>query len=357
MERRRVWRKKRVVLLGLFVSLLGALAWLLVPVPDPVFHGKRESEWTKSISYGPSLSDADNQEQVKRWRDLGLDGVRLLARAVDKSDHPFQRIYRKGYLRLSAMLPRFLLSLLPVPKPLVRAGPPTNVIDLLSRLGKDADVAARAVARALKSEDAGVRNSAINFFTWGEGANCLLNRMELKEKSKLLPELLRAMQDHDWVLRNNAAIALRYYPEQRKVVVPVLTNAVHDSQPNVVVLSAVALNRVAPDEITNAGVVPIVIKILKNPDDQIAYQAAELLGEMKSEPALAVPALIESLENKSSLVASTAAQALVRFKEQANVIIPALEKAAQRTDAAGGWARSELNQLESFKSANQGVRK
>ena len=64
-------------------------------------------------------------------------------------------------------------------------------------------------------------------------------------------------------------------------------------------------------------VVPIVIEILKNPDDQVAYQAAQLLGEMGVEPALAVPALTQAAQSTNALVASTAKRALAQFQEEA----------------------------------------
>jgi HEAT repeat protein len=174
-----------------------------------------------------------------------------------------------------------------------------------------------------------------------------------------LPDFIRAVEDTgaNWSPRNNATIALKYYPERREVVAPVLVKALQDPVPKVRMCAAESLYRIAPDLITKAGVVPVVIGVLKNPDDQIAWRAASLLGQMRIDPALAVPALIESLENKSSLVASTAAQALAGFKGQAETIIPALEKATRREDTAGGWAKNALKQLESEPQSDQGSRK
>ncbi|MBI2925710.1 MAG: HEAT repeat domain-containing protein [Verrucomicrobia bacterium] len=349
--------KVLILLIVVLVALLGGLTWLMLAARDPLFHGKPESEWIKGIAYGVSLPEHESQAQIKRWRDFGADGVRVLARAVEKADQPIRRTYRKIHRRVSPWLPVFLVRLLPDPGSVVTGGPPMAVIDLLSRLGEEAEAAAPAVARTLKSEDAGVRNSAVIFFG-GEGENPLLNRMDPKAKRKLLPDFIRAVEDGraSWSLRNNAAIALRCYPEQREVVAPVLVKALQDSSPWVRQSAAEALNRVAPDLIRSAGVVPIVIGVLKDPDDQIAWRAALWLGEMRTEPALAVPALVESLESPSSLVAATAAQALTRYKEQADQIIPALEKAAQRKDTAGGWAKSAAKQLESETAAKQGVK-
>ena len=174
-----------------------------------------------------------------------------------------------------------------------------------------------------------------------------------------MSEFIRAVEDkgENWGLRNNAALALKYYPEQREVVAPVLVKALQDSSPSVRQCAAESLCRVAPDQVGSAGVVPVVIGVLKDPDDQIAWRAALLLGEMRAQPALAVPALIGALENTSTLVAATAAQALVKFKESAETIIPALEKAAQRKDSVSGYAKGALKQLGAKAPEKQGVPK
>ena len=341
--------KRRNRLIGLVVTLLGGLTWLLLPPRDPLFHGKPESEWIKSIEYN------GDEQQTRQWRELGPDGVGVLVRGLEKANHPLERFYRKTYPRIAPRLPGFSLRWLPAPKMDSTRGTRMCVVSLLARLGKDARLATPAMARVLKYDDADVRTVAMAFFTLPEDANALLNELEGKEKSKLLSDLIRAVEDKraNWALRHNAALALKYYPEQRETVAPVLVNALKDPVPWVRQCAAESLNQVAPDMMVKAGVVPIVIGVLKDPNDQIAYRAAQLLGEMRQEPALVVPALIESLENSNSLVASTAAQALVKFKEQAELIIPALEKAAQREDNVSGYAKGALKQLESDASVKQ----
>jgi HEAT repeat protein len=91
-----------------------------------------------------------------------------------------------------------------------------------------------------------VRQIAITFFTSGEDEHSLLNQMRPRAKRDLLPEFVRAMQDANWGVRNNAAIALRYYPEEAQVVVPVLVKALQDPDLRVRRLAAEALRRVDP---------------------------------------------------------------------------------------------------------------
>jgi hypothetical protein len=59
-----------------------------------------------------------------------------------------------------------------------------------------------------------------------------------------------------------------------------------------------------------AGVIPVLIEILKNPDDQIAWQVPGILGDMGPKAASAVPALIASSHGSSRLVADAATRAL-----------------------------------------------
>ncbi len=342
--------KRRNLLIALVVTLLGALAWRFAPELNLLFHGKPESVWIKSIVYN------GGQEQTKLWRDFGPEGVRVLTRALDRADRVsrWERTYSRAYQRIAPRLPRFLAGWLPAVKSDSTYSTRMRLVDLLSRLGNDAQSATPAMVRALNDGVSGVRQIAISFFTRSKGGNVRLNLMPEKERRKLLPEFVRLVQDRESGVRNNAALALGIYPEQREVVAPVLVKALQDPDPQVRMCVAESLNRVAPDLIGEAGVVPVVIGVLKDPDDQIAYRAAELLGEMRVEPALAVPALMEALENTNTLVAAFAAQALVKFKESADTIIPALEKAARREDNVSGYAKGALKQLESDSVKQEG---
>ena len=100
----------------------------------------------------------------------------------------------------------------------------------------------------------GVRQIAIYFFTQGEDEHTLLNVIDARAKRELLPEFIRLMQDDNWGVRNNAVIALRYYPEQAAVVVPVLVKALRDPAPEVRRLAAAALRKNDPEAAAKAGV-------------------------------------------------------------------------------------------------------
>lgn len=346
-----VKNEKRLRTVAVLLALVGVLAavFLLLGVVtlgghDPLFRGKPESEWIKNLKYR-------DDQQVEEWRTYGEEGVQVLVSGLEHANRPGERAYRQLYRRM----PGFLMRWVPAPKDDSTRAKRMELVSLLASLGNDAKSATPTMIQTLKNdEDDSVRQSTINFFTTSEDERCLLNQLPPEEKKQLLPALIRAMQNSgNWGLRNNAANALTWFPEQREIVAPVLTNAIHDPQPQVALAAAAALNRVAPDLITNVGVVPIVVQILKNPDDQIAFRAAGLLGQMRAEPSIAVPALINSLQCTNELVACDSAQALTKFVEQADIIIPALEQATQRADNASGWAKRALKQLRSA-AAKQG---
>jgi HEAT repeat protein len=200
-----------------------------------------------------------------------------------------------------------------------------------------------------KDESDRVVESALGFFNSSGDDSCILNRLPPGQKAALLSPLLRALQNSaNWGLRNNAALSLRFYPEQRKVVTPVLLKGLKDPQPQVQLLAAEALIRVDPEAASKAGVTSILVAISKNPDDQIAWKAVTALGGRGSQLDLdlAVPALVECLRSTNSLVACSAVWALEyagkEFETYSNTIVPALISAAERTNDAAGHARNAL---------------
>jgi HEAT repeat protein len=293
------------LLLSLLVAVLGGTAWWMFRSHDANFHGKRESEWIKAISYN------GNDTQTQQWRELGPEGLRLLSRTLDRG-----RFYRKAYRWTMPRLPGALNRVLypRLPKPEDDHATRMCVISLLSSFGKDAKPVESAIARALDDDDSGVRLSALGCYETG-----LLEVIGEKEKAARLPAFLRAMQDNDWGIRNNAAVALWFYTNQAQVVVPVLVTALQDPDIHVRLFAAKALVHIDVHAGVGAGVVPIVIKILKDPDDQVAHQAAQLLGEMGKESTTAVPALIESIHGTNGLVAHAAARALKKIDPEAAV--------------------------------------
>lgn len=341
-------RKRLIVGFAFGIVFVGGLAFVALLPRDPLFHGKPESQWITNIVYGMSLSEAQNKEQVQRWRDFGPEGLRVLERGLAANRAPR---YRSIYDRLAKFLPNGFMRLLPVPPPKTVGGTRHCVADLLCRMGTNARLAWPAVARALSDEDPWVRARAITFFTYPEDDKAFLNQMPAKEKKKLLPLFIRAAEDGGWCwnVRNNAALALKYYPEEAPLIAPPLVKALKDSSPYVRLCSADALNRVDPVTGSKAGAVSVVSNLLQNPDYQISGHAARVLRQFQRDADAAVTALVEALHgtNRAVVGASAVWSLQWAFPTQADRIIPELRKAAEQNDNAGRYAASALKQLES----------
>ena len=333
-------RKRRIAffaLATLVAAVLTALAWFFLPAGDPIFHGKRESEWLTNIVYGESKA------RIQQWRDFGPEGLRVLERGLEPG-RGYR--YRKFYRRYAYKLPRSIVRLLPSPATDKSYSTRMCVISLLSDMDTNAWPAWRAAARALEDEQDGVRQSAISFFTWREDDSALLNQMLPRDKKAILPHFLRAVEDSDWGIRNNAALALRYYPEEKQVVAPALAKALADAEPPVRLVAAESLNRIDPIAASRAGVVKVLAAIVLHPDDQIAGRAPSILRHCRNDADEAVAALLKGLHSTNSLVSSSSVWALEAFPSHADSILPELRKAAERTDHAGGYAKQAVKKLE-----------
>jgi len=328
------------------ILLVGVFGWLALHPREPLFRGKPDSWWIKGIAYGMSLSDSQNKEQTQFWHELGPEGLHVLERALTAN---LGRTYRQIYRRHAHKLPDFLVRLMPTPQRDTNQATRMCVADLLWRMGKDAWPAWPAVARALDDESTGVRAIAVIFFTNPEDDHAFLNHTSPRIKQQLLPLFIRGLQAaDDRSLRNNSALALRYYPEFGPLVAPALAAALADPAPWVRLTSAESLNRVDPGTAKKAGALNVLIKLTKEPDDQIASRAAFKLRYFQNEAETAVAALIEALQSTNSLVACDAIWSLEwAFPSHAATIIPALRQAAERKDNAGGYARSAIQHLES----------
>lgn len=342
-------RKGRIWLFALamvMAVLVGAVAWLMLPPRDPMFRGKPESEWIKGVVYGMQLSDSENKAQAQRWRELGPDGLRILENGLKPAPG---RTYRKLYRRYAGKLPQFMVRLLPSPPTDKLAGTRITVADLLSRMREDARPAWRAVARAMEDENDGVRQIAITFFTSPEDKTAFLNHMPARDKQELLPLFMRALKDGpNWGLRNNAALALRYYPEKAPEVTPALAVALRDTEPYVRLTASESLNDVDIAAAKKAGVVTVLAGLVTNANDQVAGRAAFALRGCTNDADSAVAVLIQALHSTNTYVGCNAVWSLEWcFPTHADAIIPELKKAAERKDNVGGYARSAIKNLES----------
>jgi hypothetical protein len=328
------------MLLVFTAAAMGLALWwgkVALASRERVFRGKPESEWIKNLKYW-------DDPQVAEWRSYGEEGVQVLIRGLQRAYRPRERLYRNCYRPLPPLLQRFL----PNPKQDSTRVRRMCLVSLLASLGTNALSATPVMIwTAREDESDTVRQGAISYFNSTEDDKSILNRLPRNQKDALLPALIRSVQDPgNWGLRNNAALSLQWYPERRDIVAPVLLGALKDPQPQVRLLAAEALNRVAPDIARKAGATSVLVAIAKNPDGQIAYRAVAGLGHAGSDPILAVPALVECLQSTNTLVAFQAVCVLARppedFISYSNTIISGLKSAAERKDNHAADARNAL---------------
>jgi HEAT repeat protein len=172
--------------------------------------------------------------------------------------------------------------------------------------------------------------------------------MPARDKKTLLPLFLRALETaRSCGPRNNAALALRYYGDEKALVIPALTSALSDTEPYVRLTAAESLNHVDAEAASRAGVVKVLGVLVTDADDQIGGRAASVLRNCRNDADSAVAALIEGLHSTNTYVSCSAVWSLESFPSHADTIIPELRKAAERKDNAAGYAKNAIKSLES----------
>jgi HEAT repeat protein len=175
---------------------------------------------------------------------------------------------------------------------------------------QDVKSALPELLRSLQTDpDDGVRANVLSCF------ESLLPVMSEREKAPFFPEFLRGLDSKDFSVRNDSLVALRFYPDQSPVLDPVLVAALRDPEVQIRLRAADALVHVDTQFAAQSGVIPVLLEILKNPDDQIAWEVPGILADMGPAAASAVPALIASSQGADPLVANASARALKRIEK------------------------------------------
>jgi len=283
------WTKAKMTIVAT-VGLILATSVSVVVEKASLVQGKTESEWIKSIVY------FGDDNQTKLWRSLGPRGVRMLVHALKSPTYDYST--------------RMCIA------------------SLLSQLGNNAKSAIPEIINQIKIEKYDqVRAIELGFF---EGP---IQSMDEKEKAALFPELLRGLHSEASDVRNNSLVQLQYYPKQADTVVPLMVNALQDSDPQVRLMAVKALNQVDPQNAAKSDFVPVLVGCLTNTQGA-ANEAVIMLGELHRQPDLAVPALIQILQSDASAyLRDNSVVALGRFGGQAKTAVPALQKALQDSDA------------------------
>jgi HEAT repeat protein len=116
-------------------------------------------------------------------------------------------------------------------------------------------------------------------------------------------------------------------------VVPLIIDALQDSDPQVRLMAVKALNHIDPQNAAKPGFISVLVGCLTNTQGA-ANEAVIMLGELHREPDIAVPALIKILQSDAPFyLRDNSVVALGRFGSQAKTAVLALQKALQDSDA------------------------
>lgn len=346
------WMKRSLPagFLLLIAAILAVVFTTRVPA-DRMFRGKLESEWIADLNYS-------DEEQAKLWREFGTDGVGVLTRGLRRENKPYERHYRSFYRAAIRSLPARAVGLLPRPADL-KPGPKMRIISLLSMMNEAGYSAAPEMLASLSDESAQVRQIAIGYFSGNERDSTPLTTLSPRQRELAYEQFLEALiQTRASGLRNNAAVALQFFPEKSDELVPPLLAAMQDKEKGARCSAAATLFQIAPGEASTQEVATILLALLNDPDDQIAYRAPPLLAQMTVEQGRIVEELIRHLKNESSLVATGAAQALGSFPTHADEILPALWEAhSDPVHHARTWGTGpSLKKLDPQGAAAAGIR-
>ena len=306
------WIKVKTVVVATVGLVLAASVSVVVveKISQPgLIQGKTESEWINSIVY------FGDDNQTRRWHALGPQGIQMLVRALKpppKTEDETQRNSgRKTRMDAASLL--------------------CDLANYYTQSVIDTKGAIPGLIKSLKTEtDDGVLGNELACF---EGP---IKTMGEKDKSALFPELIRAMQSRDTSVRNNALVALQYYPGQTDIVVPLMVKSLQDSNPQVRVTAIKALNQFDPQNAAASDFVPILIGCITGPAGDtpgVANDAVIELGQLHRDPDLAVPALIQTLRSDDIYLRQNSAAALGKFGHQAKPALNALHQALEDPNA------------------------
>jgi NADH dehydrogenase len=129
-----------------------------------------------------------------------------------------------------------------------------------------------------------------------------------------VPELITALKDSDWHIRNQAAVALGAIGPTAKEAVPALIDVLQEQDKYFRAHGAAALGRIAKEA---KAAVPALMKALKDSEEDVRREAAAALGRIGPEAREAIAALVELVQDARKPVRKQAIQALEEIDPEA----------------------------------------
>jgi endoglucanase len=142
-----------------------------------------------------------------------------------------------------------------------------------------------------------------------------------EERVQEVQELISALQDPEWTIRRDAALALRTLAPEAELAIPALIEALKDEEWQV---RQPAVDALAAMGSASQPAIPALIEVLADGEWKIRQAAARALATMGPASQPAAPALIGALADEQWQVRESAAFALATMGPASQPAIPAL---------------------------------
>jgi HEAT repeat protein len=289
--------KKRRLMLVLAGVLAVVIAFVVWPGErEPEYQGKKLSEWLRRHQKRENPDEAANAV-----RQISTNALSFLLAWLEVDD---LRPWKMSLLRRVSAYPRIHNSRLFL-KVLRISDSDHNRINALHGfeiLGPDAREAIPALKRMMNdaTPDGGGHLATVALSYIGKDA---------------LPVLLSALSDEAQTNRSRIAMCIGAY----------MRDLGRDADP----------------------AAPMLIKLTKGPDKDLATAATRALGDLRASPELAVPALREALHDSDPFLPSAAVVALGKYGEGARSDIPELLELLNASNfAVRSFATTALNKIQ-----------
>lgn len=224
------------------------------------------------------------------------------------------------------------------------------VLEFLTKLGPDGEMAASAVMKNLKDKDEEVRRKATEFLKTHGKDLVAINRENLKDKDlsirltaidllgemgaqaePAIPDLRALLMDNDATIRIHSMQTLKDIGPEAKVAIPDIAKRLSDKEKEVRRAAAEVLQKFGADAIPATSALAQMLN--NDPEAANRRQAALALGEIGQAAANVVPDLIVSMKKeKDTDVRKTVIQMLGQMGPPAKLAVPELLKLLKDKD-------------------------
>lgn len=264
-----VHKRVKIVLAVVAVALIGVIVWAVASGErEPVYHGKRLSEWLQRVYPPPggrasTQQEADHREMAYAVRQIGTNAIPMLLRMLRAKD----------------------------------SGLKVGVMGLLAKL----HIVSAGWTRAYQLNGM----AAFAFEALGDQARCAVPDVIQIGNERISPASKSCAAD---VLRGIG-------PGANGEAIPALLQwATNDAEPDVRAEALMALRYIhsEPDR-----VVPVLIRALDDPSLLVKVEAIVGLGAFGKDAQLAIPSLVKALNDPSIITRRRVAKALYLIDPEA----------------------------------------